>query len=608
MEPNEFNDLVQQVVTQISSHPCGERLPGLSSGMQSLADELERIRVEIDSQPAAHRTGVLLAHPPAPDWMGREILRRCGLTDGSMLELRSLSPIYNSGMLFGQISEPGCLESGRVGVLAIAGLSALADREADRLRAQLHAWWGWRPSAVPQPYHLIVTAEDATAASTVAMELGLRVVRFPRLAERMDDFPHILHALSRWFGGTLSDFGPDSFMLLSSRSWPGDLAELHWILQCLYRNPVGSREAEFSRQEVQEALQKPFIREPHPDMPALWHQVQKSCRACDDLTMTLMEVPFFVPEANESDPFDDPAPRGQFFRLVSWASQRFHEAAGNKLNFLFRARSASSPTDIADAKRLKRLFDQFRNYQQHFFHVGNVGPSDVLQWLQTICGSERVHPWHNEQCVARLLRDILQMIEIVQRLLRAIIADPGRAELIEQWQEDLNLTWSPERLRIFVQDRLKKVGWRVNARKIADRWLADVQKRLRELRTSSEAEREVLLTEWLDPKLQADPDSLPWVRGGDLEDLGVLPARRGSLLQELQQLQLQGNLQWDDVWERAKQETPQEAPPIAFMSNLAGESESVPEELGSNGGGSQPSIKSAAENPTPSTTPENDQA
>jgi hypothetical protein len=145
--------------------------------------------------------------------------------------------------------------------------------------------------------------------------------------------------------------------------------------------------------------------------------------------------------------------------------------------------------------------------------------------------------------VTAILGDILRMTVAIERLLASVASEKpeGRRLLVEQWQERLNLSWPPQRRRDFICTRLLAVaGWKVNPRKIADRWLEPLAEYLSGLRSIPDSEREVALTGWLDAQLKADPDSRPIVGGDDLIDLGVPPTLRKGLLEELQRGQLRG--------------------------------------------------------------------
>ena len=128
----------------------------------------------------------------------------------------------------------------------------------------------------------------------------------------------------------------------------------------------------------------------------------------------------------------------------------------------------------------------------------------------------------------------------------------GRRLLVEQWQERLNLSWSPQRRREFICNRLQAVaGWKVNPRRVADQWLDPVKEHLRGSHHIPEEERVEALAGWLDAQLRNDPDSQPQVKGDDLVDLGVPPTKRKDLLAELQRAQLQG-LSREELLQRAR--------------------------------------------------------
>jgi len=156
--------------------------------------------------------------------------------------------------------------------------------------------------------------------------------------------------------------------------------------------------------------------------------------------------------------------------------------------------------------------------------------------------------------VTTILVEILQLTVAIGRLLASVASedDQGRRQLVEQWQERLNLSWSTLRRREFICNRLQAVaGWKVNPRRVADQWLDPVKEHLRGLRHIPEQEREKALTRWLDEQLRNVPDSQPLVKGDDLVDLGVPPTKRKELLEELQRAQLQG-LSREELLQRAR--------------------------------------------------------
>jgi hypothetical protein len=267
-------------------------------------------------------------------------------------------------------------------------------------------------------------------------------------------------------------------------------------------------------------------------------------------------APFFVPASNETNPFDDPSPQAQFYRVISWAYQRFYEAAKTNLNFLWAARQADCPGDVTETKRLYNFINRFRHHQQHHAPVGHPGSQDIQQWTLEVCGQESPAPWHHEVCATAILDDILKLTSAIGRLLESVANenDQNRRLLVEQWQERLNFSWSSQRRREFICKRLLAVaGWKVNPRPVADKWLNQLEEHLRGLRHIPGEERITALTRWLDEQLKSDPDSQPQVRGDDLVDLGVPPTKRGELLKELQRAQLRG-LSREQLLQRARRD------------------------------------------------------
>ena len=64
MDREEFERLIDQVVSSQQAHPCGASLPGGSPAMSALAEDLARVRAELARPPAEHRCGVVFLHPP----------------------------------------------------------------------------------------------------------------------------------------------------------------------------------------------------------------------------------------------------------------------------------------------------------------------------------------------------------------------------------------------------------------------------------------------------------------------------------------------------------------------------------------------------------------
>jgi hypothetical protein len=397
-----------------------------------------------------------------------------------------------------------------------------------------------------------MTAQEHPGIVAAAQASGAGVVRVAPLADRPEDFPHVLHALALRYCGSLSDFDADTFGLLASHSWEGDLRELDGIVHRLYPEE-GATKTSVTVWQVRELLQSPLAPKLALESGALWEQVQRECQSCDERTTELVGAPFFAAASNETDPFDDASPRGQFFRVVSWAYQRFCEAAKTNLDFLWRARQAACPGDVAETKRLYDFINRFRQHHQHHAPVRRPGFRDVQQWISDVCGQESPAPWDQEICVMTILVEILQLTGAIGRLLASVANEneEGRKLLVEQWQEGLNLSWSPQRLREFISKRLLAIaGWKVNPRRIADQWLDPVRVHLRGLRLIPETEREKVLTRWLDEQLRNDPYSQPLIRGDDLVDLGIPPTKRKDLLAELQRAQLEG-LAREELLQRA---------------------------------------------------------
>ncbi len=551
MHRDDFERLIDQVVRPQPPHPCGAKLPGGSPAMRALAEDVKEVRAALTLPPAQHRCGVVFLHPPAPLWLGLELLKLCGVPATATCELHPRSPVYNGGLLFGQICLPGRFEAGGPGVVGVAGLTGLGDGQFPRLRAHLEAWWSRLPDEAR--HHLVMTAQEYPPLAQAAQAAGARIIRVAPLSERPEDFPHVLHALALLRHGSLADFDADALKLLEGHRWERDLQELDEIVERLYPPDRGGQDS-VNVERVRESLRDRQAPEPLPEICALWDQVRTACRSCDDQTKALVGAPFFEPAANETDPFDDPSPRGQFFRIISWAYQRFYESAKTNLEFLWGARQATCPGDVAQTKRLHGFINRFRHYQQHYAPAGRPGYQDIQQWMSNVCGQEIPAPWQHELCVRAVLGEIRQLAEAVGRLLDSVAneSDEGRQMLTDQWQERLNLSWSPQRRRDFICERLMKVaGWRVNPRPVADQWLTPVQEYLRSLRHRPEEERLAALTQWLDAQLKNDPDSQPLVKGDDLMDLGVPPTKRKDLLAELQRGQLQG-LSRDELLERAR--------------------------------------------------------
>jgi hypothetical protein len=478
--------------------------------------------------------------------------------------LHPRSPVYNAGLLFGQIHCPGRFEAGGREVLGVAGLGGLGEGQFDRLRAHLEAWWYKRPDEAG--HHLVMTAQEHPSILTAAEAAGARVIPVAPLADRPEDFPHVLHALALRHRGSLGDFDADAFGLLASRRWDGDLRELDGVVRRVYSDDGGSK-ISVNVERVRELLRDPLAPEPALESGALWEQVQRECRSCDEQTTELVGAPFFVAASNETDPFDDPSPRGQFFRVISWAYQRFYEAAKTNLEFLWGARQASCPGDVTETSRLCSFINRFRHHHQHHASAGHPGFRDVQQWMSEVCGQETPAPWHHEVCVTAILAEILRLTEAIGRLLASVANEneEGRRLLVEQWQERLNLSWSPQRRREFICKRLLAIaGWKVNPRRVADQWLNPVQEHLRGLRHIPQEEREEALTRWLDAQLRNDPDSQPLVKGDDLVDLGVPSAKRKDLLAELQREQLRG-LSREELLERARSATERRPDPPADL-------------------------------------------
>ncbi len=551
MEREEFERLIDEVVNLQQTHPCGGNLPGGSAAMKKLAQDLAQVRAKLARPPGEHCFGVVLLHPPAPPWLGLELLRLCEVSAGETCQLHPRSPVYNAGLLFGQLRCPGRLEAGERGVLGVAGLSGLGDGQFDRLRAHLEAWWYKRPDEAR--YHLVMTAQEHPNIVAAAQAAGLGVVRIASLADRPEDFPHVLHAFALQHHGSLGDFDADAFRLLASRRWDGDLWELDEVVHRVYSED-GWSDFSVDVKRVRESLRAPLTPEAVPESGTLWEQVQRECRSCDERTTELVGAPFFVPASNEPNPFDDPSPGGQFFRVISWAYQRFYEGANTNLRFLWAARQAACLVDVTETKRLYGFINRFRHHHQHHAPAGHRGPQDVQQWTLEVCGQESLSPWHREVCITAILVAILKLTSAIGRLLASVANenDEGRTQLIEQWRERLNLSWSPQRRRKFICSRLLTVaGWKVNPRPVADRWLNQVEEHLRGIRHIPEEKREAALTQWLDEQLKSDPDSQPLVRGDDLVDLGVPQTKRKELLEELQRAQLQG-LSRDELLQLAR--------------------------------------------------------
>jgi len=551
MDREEFERLIDQVVSPQLTHLCGASLPGSSPAMGSLAEDFARVRAELARPPAEHRCGVVFLHPPAPPWLGLELLRLCGVSAEATCELHPRSPVYNAGLLFGQIRCPGRFEAGGRGVLGVTGLGGLGDGQFDRLRAHLEAWWSKRPDEAG--HHLVMTAQEHPSIVAAAQAAGARVVRVAPLADRPADFPHVLHDLAVRHRGSLSDFDADTFDLLASRRWEGDLRELDGVVQRLYPEGGGA-EISVNAERVREVLRGPLVPESGLESGALWEQVQRECQSCDERTTALVGVPFFVAASNETNPFDDPSPRGQFFRVISWAYQRFYEAAKTNFEFLWGARQTACSGDVTETRRLCGFINRFRHHHQHHAPAERPGFRDVQHWMSEVCCQESPAPWHHEVCVTAILVEILQLTAAIGRLLASVANenDEGRRLLVEQWQERLNLSWSSQRRRDFICNRLLAVaGWKVNPRPVADQWLDPVKEHLRGLRYIPAEEREEALTQWLDAQLRNDPDSQPLVKGDDMVDFGVPPTKRKDLLAELQRAQLQG-LSREELLQRAR--------------------------------------------------------
>src|SRR5262245_54232419 len=175
MAPQAFERLVDQVASSELSHPCGASLPGNSLAMQELAKDLARVHEGLTHDPAKHRCGVVFLHPPAPSWLGQELLRLCGLNAEAIYELHPRSPVYNAGLLFGQIRSPGRFEAGGHGVVGVTGLGGLGENQFNRLRAHLEAWWFKRPDEAC--YHLVMTAEEHPGIVAAAQTAGATIIR-----------------------------------------------------------------------------------------------------------------------------------------------------------------------------------------------------------------------------------------------------------------------------------------------------------------------------------------------------------------------------------------------------------------------------------------------
>jgi len=376
MESEDFERLIDQVVSPPQPHPCGTSLPGSSPAMRALGEALAQVRAELTRPPSKHRCGVVILHPPAPPWLGLELLRLCGVSTDATSELHPLSPVYNAGLLFGQIRCPGRFEVGGRGVLGIAGLDGLGDGQFERLRSHLEAWWYNRPDGAE--HHLVMTAQEHPGIVAATQGAGVRTVRVARLADRPEDFPHVLHALALRQRSSLGDFDAHTFCLLASHRWEGDLRELDGVVHRLYSED-SRREISINVERVRKLLRGPLAPEPALESGAIWEQVQRECRSCDKQTTELVGVPFFVAASNETDPFDDSSPRGQFFRVISWAYQRFYEAAKTNLEFLWVARQAACPDDVTETKRLYGFINRFRQHQQHHAPAGHSGSRDVQQ-------------------------------------------------------------------------------------------------------------------------------------------------------------------------------------------------------------------------------------
>lgn len=474
-------------------HPCGPDLPGRSSVMVTLADSLRRVAGRLAAIAEDDPIRVVFHAPDGGLAEAEALLRLAGLDPAGVTRLRSGTPAYNAGLLFGSGVRAGLVETPAAGSRVIIGVEHLTGGERERLVKHIHAWCRTGASQTP-----IVLVATGTGTCPEFDGRTFMSVRLPPLAERPSDLPYVLQAAARRRGAELAaGIRPNALQLLLSEPWPGGLAEIEGVFAQMFRQDLGGLSVVDSAKVHLGRLAARVTA--HPVADQVWSEVDRLCAQCDELCHRLIGVPFFRPPAVPSRPMADAHPPFRFFRLVAWGYCKLKEEGWPNLRIL-----RALPPETDTLKAVEQDFDCLRTLHQHWLDPGKGETTGLVErgreWFRQACCREQPDDGDLELCLGHLL-DALRvgLVGLRDRLVQ-IEADSAREMLTAQWKDRREIEWPEHRMKAFLQQVLLDLNRQDNLNALFNRIREEMRKELvRHL--GAPERREAAVRAWLEGQL-----------------------------------------------------------------------------------------------------------
>jgi hypothetical protein len=547
MNQVEYDALIQDVTSTETGF-----LPGVSVTLQVTFGALKDLSTRW-GQPAVTPVGGLLICPRWPSDVREKLIGRYVIPSWQRLDLQPQSPVYNSGLLFGDGTQIGVLEAPRAEGAIIVGIEHLTPELTERWIIHLRVWWHSRPAGTGRRPHLLHIAEDGShpALCLQRSEL-LTVISLPPLNTRRQDIVYLVHAEAAACKGSLGDFESRAIDVLIEHEWPGDWFELRALVNQLYENSTPDAPCVFDGERVRRGLERmaglfapTLMAEPH----TVWEILRSLAGQCDTLTQPLLGKPFFPDKSFDNSPLDCPNPQLRLSRLVSWGYMTFQDrdGAADTLEALIKLPlgNRGSPKDI---KSLCDLFQNWRTLEQHVDERSKRGQQmrrRVADWCEKACCAASPGDPHWERCVVNLLLDLQRLFSLIIERLQALCEAAEPEMLAAQWRERLETTWPKYKHEQLLNRVLEDLGrTELSGTTIAQALLEPMQHQLTYYSPTSDRERH--LRGWLEEEIQRRFPHPPLI-GDDLVQLGVPPAHVEYWLRRCNRLHREQGKDRDDL-------------------------------------------------------------
>jgi hypothetical protein len=532
-----YNGLLDGL-TRSSTWKHGDGLCGTSPELLEFVRTAATVGAYLTASNSPDATYVVVYRPAGSERADRGILTLLGMAHGHVVDLKGLAHVFNQRLLFGYGPLEGVVESDHTGPLVIRSADNLQAHAIHRLLRHLRHWR--RPGS-----HTVFFASGKQVLATFVSELSasaeVRELAMPRMASRRVDIPWALHDEASEYGGGLDEFDPSALEVLIRHEWPGDLGELARVVRRLYFARSGEGRRSFNAADVVRALnetQSATAGYIEVDTEREWGRIRELVGECDHRSTRLLGFPFFVVGTlpAQTAPLSPDCPELCLQRLISWAYMLFVEAAEPNLRIILKLASGLRQ-DLGTVSRTRIAVAALRTLEQHRLDAGSEHDGKTVDaasaWYEGACGRRQAEPEDVEQCIGRLMLDVVAGLEAVVAFLRALAGDEFRDLIVRQWRDLAEKQWPKYRFEALVAEVLSGLGRAdLRADVVTERLLGALQQSL--AGTSDAVDRESVIRAMVERKISEEfPRDMP-VDGRDIIALGIAPsAEVGRILSEL---------------------------------------------------------------------------